>query len=842
MPPKGASAADEPALIAAPTYSDGTSAAPHSTTARSGDKATKRLNFYEPLTGENGTLRVWLLKLGALLADHRKDRNAAGRAGAKLACPADALKRNQMLAQLPTGFGLYMQHFTPSTSDAASTSKDPVTGWMVRTDPYMLGHPHSASDRYRSPNEFAPHLLWLEDVANGHITDPDGAGRARCQCKPCQKMSRSGSAAGTPNPRTPKAAASSAKTGRSAKSGKWAAAATPVSPAARKGRKSRASEAPDESADDAPDDTPAAPPQRGRPPKKRPADDDSEPEPDPLRPVSKAKRSRLSAGAAPAKKSAAQLIRSPSPPPPGENAPTWKVLGLAENNQFTTGDYVYVPVSIASQEPHLVLTYAELDVDSADTAGREVLWWPAKVKTMMPTTDSNTQEKRWKYKLIILPSAAPDAPQPIPFAIFDEAKDEYVPVETWPEFEEHQIRPALRFLPGTTDPWLPSEGVAKLDPANKETYERGVHEVQSDRYKVTDLNSEKKDAGQKPKWVIVWGPELIRIGHAVRLKLPGAQPGDMPCDVMVIRDMKLDQETREGTLVGNIFKGSKNAEGGITWTKEKHPYPVHVPSPDIQGRFYWRMEDDLHALGSWSRDTSFQPAPGLPEDRAEEHEQTPELSGDLVPETPEAAGDNFWTQEMEGNGNGAGGPGANEAAADEGGDGPAGDHDQTQAFFDAQSQTPVTAVAAAPVEVHFDAHVPENRANEDDSKLPVLDLDSNRRVLLDLSSRNVSESPLHLAMEIVRAFSKIPPRGDPEVILPQQLRKKLKNEEVILPTDIGLCFVNFQGNVESVKNKGPVTPKAQDAEMQKVFAKAMSARVRLGGQRWHAEEVKLEDD
>lgn len=62
---------------APPTYSDGTGAVPTSETTREGNKQDKRLNFYEAQASGSATAQTWLQKLGALLADTRRNPQAA---------------------------------------------------------------------------------------------------------------------------------------------------------------------------------------------------------------------------------------------------------------------------------------------------------------------------------------------------------------------------------------------------------------------------------------------------------------------------------------------------------------------------------------------------------------------------------------------------------------------------------------------------------------------------------------------------------------------------------------------------------------------------------------------
>lgn len=71
-------------------------------------------------------------------------------------CPADAPKRDDVLRDFPAGFTLYLQIFTPSSASATTDARDPVTGWAVRTDPYLVGHPVSGTFKCVPPKPSLP--------------------------------------------------------------------------------------------------------------------------------------------------------------------------------------------------------------------------------------------------------------------------------------------------------------------------------------------------------------------------------------------------------------------------------------------------------------------------------------------------------------------------------------------------------------------------------------------------------------------------------------------------------------------------------------------------------------
>ena len=65
----------------------------------------------------------------------------------------------------------------PDASQTSKTVKNHAAGAHERQDAYLYGHPEGRKKRFRSPNEFFPHLLWL-------ATD-DSGDHNNCNCKVC---------------------------------------------------------------------------------------------------------------------------------------------------------------------------------------------------------------------------------------------------------------------------------------------------------------------------------------------------------------------------------------------------------------------------------------------------------------------------------------------------------------------------------------------------------------------------------------------------------------------------------------------------------------------------------
>ncbi|MCJ1314143.1 hypothetical protein MMC25_007823 [Agyrium rufum] len=128
----------------------------------------------EELTSDKS--KYWRSALGILLKDavlrksSEKDKEALGKD-----------KIEWILRDFPDNYVLYSHNrqVVPraSSKTSGSTEGDARDRANIRTDSYLYGHPEGPSKRYRSPNDFLPHLLWL-------ATDTAGD-RANCGCKVC---------------------------------------------------------------------------------------------------------------------------------------------------------------------------------------------------------------------------------------------------------------------------------------------------------------------------------------------------------------------------------------------------------------------------------------------------------------------------------------------------------------------------------------------------------------------------------------------------------------------------------------------------------------------------------
>ncbi len=85
------------------------------------------------------------------------------------------LDKEYILKRLPEGYDLWV-HSAPDGSAGPQKKK-------TRTDAYLYGHPLGATKRYRSAEEFKPHLIWL-------ATDKD-ADPKNCVCKVCKRKDTS---------------------------------------------------------------------------------------------------------------------------------------------------------------------------------------------------------------------------------------------------------------------------------------------------------------------------------------------------------------------------------------------------------------------------------------------------------------------------------------------------------------------------------------------------------------------------------------------------------------------------------------------------------------------------
>ncbi|KAF2217223.1 hypothetical protein CERZMDRAFT_31993 [Cercospora zeae-maydis SCOH1-5] len=122
-------------------------------------------DFYREVQPEEQKHVEWRRKLGGMLARELQHQDKSGDNG-------------YMLVILPENYRLY-EHVKKTERDGKTEVKNKthVGGQNDRQDAYLYGHPAGRRKRFRSPNDFFPHLLWLCTDESG---DPDN-----CSCKLC---------------------------------------------------------------------------------------------------------------------------------------------------------------------------------------------------------------------------------------------------------------------------------------------------------------------------------------------------------------------------------------------------------------------------------------------------------------------------------------------------------------------------------------------------------------------------------------------------------------------------------------------------------------------------------
>ncbi|GIZ41257.1 hypothetical protein CKM354_000456900 [Cercospora kikuchii] len=123
-------------------------------------------DFYREVQPEEQKHVDWRRKLGGMLARELQHQDKSG---------AD---NGYMLVTLPENYRLY-EHVKKTERDGQTEVKNKTHtgGQNDRQDAYLYGHPAGRRKRFRSPNDFFPHLLWLCTDESG---DPDN-----CSCKLC---------------------------------------------------------------------------------------------------------------------------------------------------------------------------------------------------------------------------------------------------------------------------------------------------------------------------------------------------------------------------------------------------------------------------------------------------------------------------------------------------------------------------------------------------------------------------------------------------------------------------------------------------------------------------------
>ncbi|KAL9054238.1 MAG: hypothetical protein Q9162_004271 [Coniocarpon cinnabarinum] len=142
-------------------------------------------DFYRLCKTDDLKVLDWRRKLGGMLMKEIGAKEPKGRLSIlNHATPRhmtdEAQDRSYILADLPENYRLY-EHVkfkaNGESSQSSKTSKNHAAGANDRQDAYLYGYPTGRKKRYRSPNEFFPHLLWL-------VTDEAGDPN-NCSCKFC---------------------------------------------------------------------------------------------------------------------------------------------------------------------------------------------------------------------------------------------------------------------------------------------------------------------------------------------------------------------------------------------------------------------------------------------------------------------------------------------------------------------------------------------------------------------------------------------------------------------------------------------------------------------------------
>ncbi|KXT17115.1 hypothetical protein AC579_2001 [Pseudocercospora musae] len=123
-------------------------------------------DFYREVGADEGKHVDWRRKLGGMLARELAWKDKSGQ------------EHGYILVAFPDQYRLY-EHVKKTVVDGKLEvkSKTHAAGGNDRQDAYLYGHPAGRRKRFRSPNDFFPHLLWLCTDESG---DPDN-----CSCKIC---------------------------------------------------------------------------------------------------------------------------------------------------------------------------------------------------------------------------------------------------------------------------------------------------------------------------------------------------------------------------------------------------------------------------------------------------------------------------------------------------------------------------------------------------------------------------------------------------------------------------------------------------------------------------------
>lgn len=143
-------------------------------------------DFYREVLPDEQKHIDWRRKLGGMLARELQAQDTSG-GGEYVVDQMDRLRVSRadgatetgyLLVALPENYRLF-EHVkkTEQNGKTELKNKTHTGGQNDRQDAYLYGHPAGRKKRFRSPNDFFPHLLWLSTDESG---DPDN-----CSCKIC---------------------------------------------------------------------------------------------------------------------------------------------------------------------------------------------------------------------------------------------------------------------------------------------------------------------------------------------------------------------------------------------------------------------------------------------------------------------------------------------------------------------------------------------------------------------------------------------------------------------------------------------------------------------------------
>ena len=116
-------------------------------------------SYYELLDDGHATALEWKRQLGSLLQKAHQGENTPG--------------PKWFLGSFPENYRLYK----PVKPKQSATPAEPGAAKKVKNEAYLYGYPLGDKKKYRSAQEFFPHLLWLSNDGSEEYED--------CSCKMC---------------------------------------------------------------------------------------------------------------------------------------------------------------------------------------------------------------------------------------------------------------------------------------------------------------------------------------------------------------------------------------------------------------------------------------------------------------------------------------------------------------------------------------------------------------------------------------------------------------------------------------------------------------------------------